>query len=170
MGTLSGCDARESADMSESPLQPADIPVRIVARLIDAVVLAGLQTGLGLLIGFGAAWLLLAATSVLAYFALFDAQAGATPGKRLMGLRVVGPHGGLPTLNQALRREIFTIVGAVPFIGGLLALVAWIWILVSIRSNPWRQGKHDLLAGGTRVIRDWAPSQVRQSGRPASGA
>lgn len=142
--------------MSASPAQDsaAEIPIRIAARLIDALVLAALQIGLGLVIGFGFDWLLAAALAVLAYFALFDAMMGGTPGKRMLGLRVIGPHGGFPTLQQAIVREAFTVVGAIPFVGGLLAIVVWIWILVSIHSSPLRQGKHDLLAGGTRVIVD----------------
>jgi hypothetical protein len=52
-----------------------------------------------------------------------------------------------------LVREAFTVLGSVPFVGGLLALGSWVWIGRSIRSNGLRQGKHDLLAGGTRVVR-----------------
>jgi uncharacterized RDD family membrane protein YckC len=67
------------------------------------------------------------------------------------GLRVLGPDGGRPTLRQALIRESFTVLGAIPFAGPLLALAAWIWIAATIRSSPTGQGKHDTLAGGTRV-------------------
>lgn len=58
-----------------------------------------------------------------------------------------------PSLRQALIREAFTVLGAIPFAGPLLALVAWTKIVMTIRSSPIRQGQHDLLAGGTRVIR-----------------
>ena len=50
-------------------------------------------------------------------------------------------------------REAFTVLGAISFAGPLLALAAWAWIIATIRSTPLRQGKHDMLAGGTRVIR-----------------
>jgi uncharacterized RDD family membrane protein YckC len=97
--------------------------------------------------------LFLGASVVLAYFVAFDVLDGATPGKRALGLRVIGPGGGHPSVTQAVIRESFTVLGAIPFVGPFLALGAWIWIAVTIRSSPLRQGKHDLLAGGTRVIR-----------------
>lgn len=51
-------------------------------------------------------------------------MAGATPGKLALGLRVIGPDGGRPTPRQALIREAFTVLGAIPFAGPLLALAA----------------------------------------------
>ncbi len=64
-----------------------------------------------------------------------------------LNLRVIDAEGGRPSLRQALAREAFTVVGAVPFAGPLLAIGAWAWIIVTIRSNPLRQGKHDSIAG-----------------------
>ena len=132
---------------------PADLPVRFFARALDTVILATIDIGLGLVTGFGFGWLLAGAAIVLAYFVLFDTLTGATPGKFVLGLRVTGPDGEHPSFKQALMREAFTAVGAIPFVGPLLALAAWVWIAVTIRSSVLRQGKHDLLAGGTRVIR-----------------
>jgi len=45
------------------------------------------------------------------------------------------------------------VLGAIPFAGPVLALAAWIWIIITIRASPSGQGKHDTLAGGTRVVR-----------------
>lgn len=132
---------------------PAELPARLAARGIDVLILAALDAGLGRLMGFGFDWLFLGSALVLAYFTLFDAIAGATPGKMALGLRVLGPDGGKPSLGQALKREAFTVVGSIPFIGPLLAIGAWAWIIVTIRQSPIRQGKHDLLAEGTRVVR-----------------
>jgi len=132
---------------------PADIPVRLAARGIDVFVLAIVNGLLGQRIGFGFDWLLLAATLVIVYFTFSDAFLGATLGKFALRLRVYGPEGNPPTLSQSLRREAFILIGAIPFIGPLLALAVWAWIILSIRSSPIRQGKHDLLAGGTRVVR-----------------
>jgi len=125
---------------------------RIAARAVDVVILAAFDVGLGQLMGFGFDWLALAALAVLVYFAGCDAAFGATPGKRLLGLRVLGPDGGRPTARQAVIRESFTLLGAVPFAGPVLALTAWVWIVLTIRSHPLGQGKHDILAGGTRLI------------------
>ena len=140
------------SDLSlDSSLAPADWPVRLTARGIDVLVLAVIDGALGMLIGFGFHWLFLAAAIVLAYFSVLDVLAGATLGKRVLGLRVIGGDGGRPSMRQALTREAFTVLGAIPFIGPILAVAAWTWIIVTIRSNPLRQGKHDLLAG-TRVV------------------
>jgi uncharacterized RDD family membrane protein YckC len=69
-----------------------------------------------------------------------------------MRLRVTGMAGNKPSMKQALIRECFTLLGAIPFAGPLLSLAAWLWIVVSMRSSPLRQGVHDRLAG-TRVVR-----------------
>lgn len=146
-----------SATTSENFI-PAELPVRIAARGIDAALLLVLDLGLGRLIGYGFDWLLLGTALVLAYFSLFDALLGATPGKLALGLRLVGPDSTRPSLRQSLLRETCTIVGAVPFVGPLIALVVWTRLARMIRSNPLRQGKHDLLAGGTRVIKARSPA------------
>ena len=105
---------------------PADVPVRLAARLIDALILGAVDGALGKLIGFGFGWLAISAGIVLLYFVLMDACCGATIGKFALGLRVTSPSGGRPTLREALAREAFTVLGAVPFIGPLLALGAWV--------------------------------------------
>ena len=134
-------------------LVPAELTPRLAARAIDVFVLVCVDVGIGRLMGFGFDWLALGTAIVLVYFAGLDALFGATLGKAALGLRVVGPEGGPPTLRQAVLREAFTVVGSVPFFGGLLFLGAWIWIGRSIQQSDVRQGDHDRLAGGTRVVR-----------------
>jgi uncharacterized RDD family membrane protein YckC len=131
--------------------RPAELPARLAARAIDIVVLVVADVALGKRIGFGFDWLLIAASIVLVYFVLSDVLAGATLGKAALRLRVIDADGGRPSLRQAFAREAFTVAGAVPFAGPLLALLAWVWIFVTIRSSPLQQGKHDLIAG-TRVV------------------
>lgn len=126
---------------------------RVATRMIDAALLAALDVGLGQVMGFGYDWLASSALVVLVYFAGLDVLFGATIGKGLLGLRVAGPGGARPTPREAVLREAFTVLGAVPFAGPLLALAAWIWIVLAIRSSPLGQGPHDHLAGGTRVVR-----------------
>ncbi|MGH9371172.1 MAG: RDD family protein [Vicinamibacterales bacterium] len=130
----------------------AGLPVRVAARVLDAALLAAITVGLGQLIGFGFGWLLAGSVMVLGYFALLDVFWGATLGKLAFGLRVVDDAQAKPSMRQALVRESFTIVGAIPFAGPLLALGAWIWISMTMASSAGHRGKHDLLAG-TRVIR-----------------
>ncbi|MCV7256325.1 MULTISPECIES: RDD family protein [Mycobacteriaceae] len=88
------------------------------------------------------------------YFVAFEVSVGWTPGKKLLGLHVRGPHGRPhPDLKQSAIRNSFTLLAAVPYVGGLLAFVAYVVIAVSIRNSPWRQGTHDDLAGGTQVVK-----------------
>jgi uncharacterized RDD family membrane protein YckC len=132
-------------------LVPGELKPRLIARAIDVLVLVGVDVALGWVIGFGLDWLAAGSTVVLVYFALFDSLVGATPGKMRMNLRVVSVTGGLPSVTQALLREAFTLVGAVPFLGPILALAVWVWIILAIQADPLRRGKHDEWAG-TRVV------------------
>jgi uncharacterized RDD family membrane protein YckC len=146
-----------SIDPSPRDRQPGQVSAggllrRAVARVIDAVVVGVVGVALGLALDFGFAWLTLQAGLVFAYFVVLDVTRGTTIGKGLLGLKVTGPDGGAPTVQQAAIREAFTLLGAIPYAGGLLALIAWIVIAVTISSNPSGQGKHDELAGGTRVV------------------
>jgi uncharacterized RDD family membrane protein YckC len=132
---------------------PPSISRRITARLIDYLVVAAASGGLGAALGFGFIWLLFTALLVLAYFVVGDAWSGTTIGKAALGLRVEGASGRRPSFVAALTRESFVLLGAVPFVGPFLALVAWVALFVTIRSSPQGQGWHDRWAGGTRVVR-----------------
>ena len=50
-------------------------------------------------------------------------------------------------------RNPVTLLPIVPFVGGLLGVIAIIVIAVTINSSPTKQGKHDELAGGTQVVK-----------------
>ncbi len=61
------------------------------------------------------------------YFVAFEVSVGWTPGKKLLGGLHVrgGPHGRPhPDLKQSAIRNSFTLLAAVPYVGGLLAFVA----------------------------------------------
>lgn len=141
------------APSASTSLVPATFAGRLIARVIDAVVVTAVDVLLGLVLGFGYVWLVLGAALVLAYFALLDAFAGTTAGKAVMKLRIVAADGQRPSLPQALRRESFMLVGAVPFIGPLLAIGIWIWFSLRVRADALGQGPHDYFAGGTRIVR-----------------
>lgn len=132
--------------------QPGGVAPRIAARLIDAVVLLAVGGTLGVALSFSFLWLGLQALLVFTYFVVLDVTLGTTLGKRVLGLRVTGPGGGTPTVGQAAAREAFTLLGAVPYAGPVLALAAWVAILVTITSSPTGQGVHDTLARGTAVV------------------
>ena len=47
----------------------------------------------------------------------------------------------------------FTLLPIVPFVGGLLGVIAILIIAVTINGSATKQGKHDELAGGTQVLK-----------------
>lgn len=78
------------------------------------------------------------------YFILFWTLVGRTPGKFLMGLRVISRNGRPITFWQALRRYLGYYLSALALYAGFL------WVLIDNR----RQGWHDKLAN-TFVVYDW---------------
>lgn len=146
------------------PPAPARRPGRLVrrflARLIDGVVVEIAALVLSLFV-FDDSYPFLvtglfSGVLTFGYFVLFETTQGATPAKRLLGLAVRGPDGvSQPTISQSALRNAFTLLATlVPYLGGLVAFVAYVVIAVTISSSPTKQGKHDELAGGTWVIRD----------------
>jgi len=79
----------------------------------------------------------------LCYYVGFWLLAGQTPGKRVMGVRIVRTDGGRLTFGNAVRRLVGYWLSTVAFLG-------YLWILADNR----RQGWHDKLAG-TMVIYAW---------------
>ncbi len=159
--------------------RPGELLDRFLARLIDFVLiflvnailvsallvgaLMGASSGVG---GFGggvsyaagAVYALVTAAITLGYYAFLESSRGQTVGKMLMKLKTTGPDGQNPTLEQAIRRNIFTasgVLGIIPLLGILsfpLLLVASILIAVGINNDTVnRQAWHDHFAGETRV-------------------
>jgi len=78
------------------------------------------------------------------YFIFFWTLASQTPGKTLMGLRIVTTAGQPLTFGRSVRRLLGYIVS-------IMALwLGFVWILVDNR----RQGWHDKIAG-TLVVYSW---------------
>jgi len=63
---------------------------------------------------------------VLAYYLVFEALAAATPGKLLLGLRVVGSDGARPSVGAIVLRTLLRIVDWLPFfyLVGFIAILA----------------------------------------------
>ncbi|HRQ41519.1 MAG TPA: RDD family protein [Chloroflexota bacterium] len=83
-------------------------------------------------------------TFYVGYFIFFWMLVGQTPGKMLMGVRVVSENGRPLSLAQAVKRLIGYYISLIPFFLGFF------WILVS----DTRQGWHDKIAH-TYVIYTW---------------
>ena len=138
-----------------SGAEAGGLGIRFGARLIDYIIL-GLVVGLLIIFVDSGYWItgLLTALLTFAYFVGFEVTQGWTPGKKLLGLSVKAPGGaGLPTPQQSAIRNAFNLLSIIPIIGGLLSLVAYIVITVTINNSPTKQGKHDELAGGTQVVK-----------------
>ena len=160
-------DAVESAPGSGAS---ADLGPRFLARLIDfamlwvaylvvivpIVVVAIFSGSYGSAIGgfslggivAGIIW----AAIVVGYFAGMESSRGQTVGKMVMKLRTEGPDGGNPSLEMAIKRNIWIALNIIPIIGGLAELAAAIYIAVTISQSPTNTGWHDTFAGGTRVV------------------
>jgi uncharacterized RDD family membrane protein YckC len=137
--------------------QPGGLGLRFAARLIDGIFVG--------IVAFLLAFLFHASSNILVtglfsglltfiYFVTFEVTQGWTPAKKLLGLSVHGPGGApKPDVKQSAIRNSFTLLSVVPYIGGLLAFIAYIVIAVTINNSPTKQGKHDELAGGTQVVK-----------------
>ena len=137
--------------------QPGGLGLRFAARLIDGIIVNIVAFVLAFAIGaLSNYWVtgLFSGLLMFIYFVAFETTQGWTPGKKLLGLSVHGPGGTpKPTAQQSAIRNVWTLLNIVPFIGGLLTLIAVIVIAVTINSSPTKQGKHDELAGGTQVVK-----------------
>lgn len=140
--------------------EPATLSLRFAARVIDgfvvitlAIILAvWVMSAAGRNYGYAAAVFFSLLTFV--YFVAFESTRGWTPGKKWVGLSVRGPGGApKPTVRQSARRNAFTLLNIVPYVGGLLALTAYMLIASTIGSSPTLQGRHDRWAGGTWVVK-----------------
>jgi uncharacterized RDD family membrane protein YckC len=160
--------------------QPGSLLDRFLARLIDGILLAivnGVLVGAvivgavmgesgGFMMGTGSSYAVAAVSALvgvaiqMGYFVFMESSRGQTVGKMIMKLRTQGPGGGNPTVEEAIRRNIFMaigLLGLVPVLGlfsGLVSLAAVIAIAITINNDAVnRQGWHDNFAGGTRVVK-----------------
>lgn len=153
--------------------RPAELLDRFVAKLIDFVIVGvvyaiiAIIIGVAVAVGSGSSWIMGVVTSVilvvlqLGYFVYLESSRGQTVGKMVMKLRVLGPGGGNPTTEEALKRNIWmaiSLLGIIPFVGWLIQTVAGIAAVVTIalginNDTAKRQAWHDHLGGGTRVIK-----------------
>jgi len=137
--------------------EPGGLGLRFGARLIDGIIVNVVAFGIAMAIGsLTNYWVtgLFSGLLMFLYFLGFETTQGWTPGKKILGLSVHGPGGApKPTAQQSAIRNVWTLLNIVPFIGGLLTLVAVIVIAVTINGSPTKQGKHDELAGGTQVVK-----------------
>ncbi|MDH5541903.1 MAG: RDD family protein [Nitrospinota bacterium] len=80
----------------------------------------------------------------VAYFTWFHTETGMTPGKRLLGIRVVGQFSAEVGISRALFRSLGYYLSFFPFFAGFL------WVFISPTAESW----HDKLAGTAVVESD----------------
>jgi len=143
------------------PGQPGNLLDRFLARLIDGIIVGIpywivyliMMSATSYFLGLFFSGIVLAAIA-LGYFGYLESNRGQTIGKQVMKLKTVGPdrHSN-PTMNEAIKRNIWYAFGIVPILGGFAELASVILIAININSDPQRQHWFDKFAGGTRVIK-----------------
>ncbi|ADU50220.1 RDD domain containing protein [Thermaerobacter marianensis DSM 12885] len=141
-------------------LDPAPLPLRWAAGLVDLILLGAVGNLAGLTVlelagargGWGTVGLavLVVLATAAAYFAAGEGRWGTTLGKLAVGIRVVAGDGRPPGFRRALGRF------AVRLVGTALLGAGWWPALVG---SPRERGRtwHDAVAG-TRAVR-WRPWQ-----------
>jgi uncharacterized RDD family membrane protein YckC len=116
--------------------------IRLVAYIIDAIILGIVSGIIQAIFGQGAVASVLGIIIGLAYVVYFWTTSGATPGKMAMGLRVVSTDGSPLTVGKAVIRYVGY------FVSGIVILIGFIWIAFDANKQGW----HDKIAG-TYVIK-----------------
>jgi len=101
---------------------------------------------------------------VVAYYIGFWLAAGQTPGKRIMGVRIVCTDGDRVELGNVVRRFVGYWLSSVLFLG-------FLWILVDNQRQAW----HDTLSGTIVIYSRPTPPELLipvpdRSSRPNRGA
>ena len=147
-------------DRRDKPVESSQLAVgaslgpRFIARLIDSVLIGVASVYAiwmaGLAVGFTANAVSVAI--VIGYFTLMESYTGRTIGKMVLRLETVGPDGRNPSLEMAFRRNIWYLLGILPYVGGLAEVAAAVSIAVTVSRSPVHVGWHDIFASGTRVL------------------
>ena len=150
------------APAAYGPGSPGNLVDRFLARLIDGIIVGIVYVILYVILLAAVDYFLavflsgaIAAALYLGYFGYLESDRGQTIGKQVMKLKTVGPSGqGNPTMNEAIKRNIWYAFGIIPFVGGLAQLASVILIAIGINGDPVnRQHWFDTFAGGTKVVK-----------------
>jgi hypothetical protein len=177
-------DLREALlPFAERPLVPASIRSRVLASVIDLAILATLVSPVSSQQG-----IVLFVVATL-YFGVLEGYWGASIGKHVLGVRVVGGGGGVPGVGPALvRASIWGIATSGSSLMTLLSIpvTGFVSFLVDVagsavlfsraRAATGYRGFHELASGTRTVIRPavrrrlapvHAASDHRRTGRPS---
>jgi uncharacterized RDD family membrane protein YckC len=143
---------------------PIDVSTRCIAKIIDIVAIsivngigAGLLSGTNLVPNSSTGREIIAAviatTLAITYFTAFESTQGVTLGKMAMKIEVTDTYGNVPSVERALKRNVWIGLLIIPILGWLALAVAAVTVAVSIQNSQTRQGWHDDFAGRTQVIK-----------------
>jgi uncharacterized RDD family membrane protein YckC len=107
-------------------------------------------------------YIILYVVSLLSYYAYFNVKKGATPGKKIYGMKIVDVSTkNYLTYKNAIVRELANrIATIIPFIGFLYGVINFFVIL----SSPQRRGIHDKLSKSQVLVVNKSWSFVKQAG------
>jgi uncharacterized RDD family membrane protein YckC len=144
-----------------SALAPAAVATRVIAYIIDAIILGicgiiivGIIISDTTIVGTLAKAIAYAVLGFL-YFGYTWTAWRATPGQRVLGLMTVDATSGAAiTWNQAILRwaflfgpsvlnSLFPVGGGLGFLVSLVILAYYIYLLYSTATDPRKQGLHD---------------------------
>lgn len=135
----------------------APVVSRVSALAIDAALFTSMfvTVVIGLSIAVTGPWPLtfLFALPVLFYIwqTMFDA-AGGSIGKRIMGLRVVGPASTPVDAGQSAKRNLWLLIPMIPIAGPVVGLGVGLWYAGAAKADAFGLAPHDRFAK-TRVVR-----------------
>src|ERR1700743_1150485 len=125
--------------------RPGGLGTRFFARLIDGILINIVVFVVSLFLFDRDYWWLV--TGLFSGFLMFgdffllEVTQGATLGKKLRGLTFHGPDGtSRPDASQSAIRNSFTLLAVVPYVGPLLAFIAYVVIAVTISGSPTKHG------------------------------
>lgn len=181
-GSMPAWNQAAEAYGQTGPAQPGPLGLRIVARIIDNIIIAIVTVVLGLILtplmltsaqinalatdptasapySYVLVTGLLGAALTVGYFALLESSWGKTVGKAIFGLNVRGVNGAKPTFAEAFKRNAWvlaSLLGILP-LGAFIPWVAQVAIAVTIivtinKDAIARRGWHDNFAG-THVVK-----------------
>ena len=105
-------------------MEPVGVGPRIVAGIIDVVILIVVMVPLTLIAGQGLGTQLVISLIGIAYFIVMEATQGATIGKKVMGLKVVKKDGSAISWQESVIRNLLRIVDGLPafYIVGIVCI------------------------------------------------
>jgi uncharacterized RDD family membrane protein YckC len=125
-------------------MQPVGVGLRIVAGIIDLIVMMVIIFPLSLVVGQSMGAQLGVSLIGIVYFIVMEALKGATVGKMAMGLKVVKKDGSAISWQESVIRNLLRIVDALP--------VFYIVGIICIAVTDLKQRVGDM-AAGTLVVK-----------------